>query len=387
MKFAHLGDCHLGGWRQPELKELNFKSFQIALERTTRENVDFVLIAGDLFDTAYPSIETLKETFEEFKKIKEKNIPVFLIAGSHDYSVSGKTFLDVLEKAGFCTNVAKFEERNGNIILLPTIFKNVAIYGYPGKKSGLEVDDIEKIKIQDSPGLFKILMLHTTIKDAIGNIPMKAVDETKLPKVNYTALAHLHINYNKNGRIYSGPIFPNNLSELEELKHGSFYIYDNGVAKKNEIRLAEVISLTHETKNSLDATEKILNLLQEQDLKSKIVILRVSGILEKGKISDIDFQKIESFSKTKGALVFLKSTSKLHVAESETEIEILDSENIESELLKQFEEKNPNKFNDLIVPLMRSLQIEKWEDETQSTFEDRLLSDSKKIIENALQEN
>ncbi len=387
MKFAHLGDCHLGGWRQPELKELNFKSFQIALERTARENVDFILIAGDLFDTAYPPIETLKETFEEFKKIKERKIPVFLIAGSHDYSVSGKTFLDVLEKAGFCTNVAKFEERNGNIILLPTIFKNVSIYGYPGKKSGLEVDDIEKIKIQDSPGLFKILMLHTTIKDAIGNIPMKAVDETKLPKVNYTALAHLHIDYNKNGRIYSGPIFPNNLSELEELKNGSFYIYDNGAARKNEVKLAEVISLTYETKNSLDATEKILNLLQEQDLKSKIVILRVSGILEKGKISDIDFQKIESFSKTKGALVFLKSTSKLHVAESETETEILDSENIESELLKQFEEKNPNKFNNLIAPLMRSLQVEKWEDETQSTFEDRLLSDSKKIIENALQEN
>jgi hypothetical protein len=387
MKFAHLGDCHLGGWRQPELKELNFKSFQIALERTARENVDFILRAGDLFDTAYPPIETLKETFEEFKKIKERKIPVFLIAGSHDYSVSGKTFLDVLEKAGFCTNVAKFEERNGNIILLPTIFKNVSIYGYPGKKSGLEVDDIEKIKIQDSPGLFKILMLHTTIKDAIGNIPMKAVDETKLPKVNYTALAHLHIDYNKNGRIYSGPIFPNNLSELEELKNGSFYIYDNGAARKNEVKLAEVISLTYETKNSLDATEKILNLLQEQDLKSKIVILRVSGILEKGKISDIDFQKIESFSKTKGALVFLKSTSKLHVAESETETEILDSENIESELLKQFEEKNPNKFNNLIAPLMRSLQVEKWEDETQSTFEDRLLSDSKKIIENALQEN
>jgi len=37
MKFAHLGDCHLGGWRQPELKELNFRSFQIALERIAKE--------------------------------------------------------------------------------------------------------------------------------------------------------------------------------------------------------------------------------------------------------------------------------------------------------------------------------------------------------------
>src|SRR3989344_684880 len=190
MKFAHLGDAHLGGWRQPELKSLNIQSFQEAVKRCIAEKVDFILIAGDLFDSAYPPIETLKETFEEFKKIKEAKIPVFLIAGSHDYSISGKTFLDVLEKAGFCKNVFKAEEKNGKIILEPTICKNVAIYGFPGKKSGLEVDEIERIKIQDSPGLFKILMLHTTIKDAVGNDLIKSVDEKNLPKVDYIALAH-----------------------------------------------------------------------------------------------------------------------------------------------------------------------------------------------------
>ena len=105
MKFAHLGDCHLGGWRHPELKDLNFKSFQTALERCIKEKVDFVLITGDLFDSAYPPIDTLKETFREFRRLKEADIPVFIIAGSHDYSVSGKTFLDVLEKSGFCKNV------------------------------------------------------------------------------------------------------------------------------------------------------------------------------------------------------------------------------------------------------------------------------------------
>ena len=130
MRFAHLADCHLGGWRQPELKELNFKSFQYAVGKCIYEKVDFILISGDLFDSAYPPIETLKETFQEFRKLKEANIPVFLIAGSHDYSVSGKTFLDVLEKAGFSTNASKYEERDGKIFLSPIVYKNVAIYGY-----------------------------------------------------------------------------------------------------------------------------------------------------------------------------------------------------------------------------------------------------------------
>src|SRR3989344_889787 len=116
VKFAHLSDVHLGGWKQKPLQELNFQSFQKAVQISIDEKVDFILIAGDLFDTAYPPIEILKETFAEFRKIKESKIPCFIISGSHDYSVSGKTFLEVLEHAGFCENVHKFEEKNEKII-------------------------------------------------------------------------------------------------------------------------------------------------------------------------------------------------------------------------------------------------------------------------------
>mgnify|MGYP001611354301 FL=1 len=96
MKFAHMADCHLDGWRQPELNALNIQSFQQAVTICIKERVEFILIAGDLFDSAYPSIDSLKEAFKEFRRLKEANIPVFIISGSHDYSVSGKTFLDVL---------------------------------------------------------------------------------------------------------------------------------------------------------------------------------------------------------------------------------------------------------------------------------------------------
>lgn len=386
MKFAHLGDCHLGGWRQPELKELNFKSFQFALSKCKKEKVDFVLIAGDLFDSAYPPIETLKETFEEFKKLKEENIPAFLIAGSHDYSVSGKTFLDVLEKSGFCINVSRYEEREGKIILEPTLYENVAIYGYPGKKSGLEVDDIARIKLQEAPGLFRILMLHTSIRDAVGDLPIKAVDHHALPKVDYLALAHLHIHYNKENRVYSGPIFPNNLSELEDLKTGSFCIYDKGTVRREKINLIDVLPLKIKITNALEGTDKILQDLQEHDIKNKIVILRVFGLLEKGKVTDIDFQKIENVVRERGAKVMLKSTSRLVVPESDIETNIYSSENLESELIKQFSEKNPGKYNLITSSLIRALQIEKLEDETASTFEDRLLSETNKILNYEIQE-
>ena len=381
MKFAHLGDCHLGGWRQPELSELNFKSFQTAIKKCLDEKVDFILIAGDLFDSAYPSIDTIKETFNEFRKVKEANIPVFLIAGSHDYSASGKTFLDVLEKAGFVKNVFQSEEKNGKIILQPTIYKNVAIYGYPGRKSGLEVQDIERISIQDSPGLFRILMLHTTLKDAIGTLPIPAVDPENLPKVDYLALAHLHLKYHKENRVYCGPTFPNNAAELEELKGGSFYIIEtSGKIERHEINLKEVIKLDIEINDSLIGTEKIIQELEKHNLKDKILILKLKGILENGKVSDIDFKKIEIYLREKEVYTFLKNTTKLQAVEPEIKIEV-QSEDIEEEILSKFQKENPNKFNNLISQLFSFLQTEKKEEERSRIFEERLTSEFKKIIE------
>ena len=143
VKFAHIADSHLGGWRQPELQQLNMQTFQKAIQTCVEEKVDFVLFAGDLFDSAFPPIETLKDTFAEFKKLRDAGIKSFLIAGSHDYSVSGKTFLDVLEKAGFC-EICKYDENEQEVVLHPSTYQTIHIYGYPGKKSSLEVSSIKK---------------------------------------------------------------------------------------------------------------------------------------------------------------------------------------------------------------------------------------------------
>src|SRR3989338_11407675 len=104
MKFAHLADCHIGGWRDPELKELSIRAFENAVEICIKEYVGFVLIAGDLFNTSLPSIDLIKRTAEILNKLKEHEIDVYIIPGSHDFSPSGKTMLGVLEKAGLVIN-------------------------------------------------------------------------------------------------------------------------------------------------------------------------------------------------------------------------------------------------------------------------------------------
>lgn len=386
VKFAHLSDVHLGGWKQQPLQDLNFQSFQRALEICRAENVDFILIVGDLFDTAYPPIEVLKETFAEFKKLYEAGIPCFLISGSHDYSVSGKTFLDVLEKAGFCKNISEFEDDGENLRLKPTIHENVALYGYPGKKSGLDVGDLKRMELEPAhESNYRILMLHTTIDKAVGDLPIDYVEADSLPETDYCALGHIHIKLQYKQFVYPGPVFPNNFAELEDLHHGHFCIVDTSqenYLKRIELPIKPVEKITVEVRDAINATDEIISELEKRDLQDKIILLRIKGELENGKHSDIKFSRIEEFAFGKGAYFILRNTHNLKVKEADFshEIEETESENVEDETIKNYSELNPSDFNSLIPDLMNSLSIEKQEGETSETFSRRILDESKKIL-------
>jgi len=382
-KFAHISDVHLGGWKQQPLQDLNLQSFKKAIDSCILEKVEFVLIAGDLFDSAYPPIEILKEAFAEFKKLKDAKIPCFIIAGSHDYSVSGKTFLDVLEKAGFCKNVEDYERTENSILLNPVIHQGVAIYGYPGRKAGMEIDDLRKIKLNDAPGMFKIFMFHTTLDKARGNLPVDAIESESLPKADYYALGHLHIDFQYENFVYPGPIFPNNFQELEDLQKGSFYIVNTELPnpfKKIEIKIKDVEPVTIQIKDATTATEKIIEQINQRDIEDKIILLRIKGELENGKHSDIKFQQIEEFVRQKNVYFLLKNTHELKTKEFELEIEVENTENIEQEVIENYLQENPSDFNKLINQLMNSLSLEKQEDEKAVVFENRLMDASKKLL-------
>ncbi len=383
VRFAHMADVHLGGWKQQPMQDLNFQSFVMAMDTCIKEKLDFILISGDLFDSAYPGIEVLKEAFAQFKKLKDSKIPCFIIAGSHDYSVSGKTFLDVLEKAGFCKNVGSFEEYEGKIILNPTIYGGVAIYGYPGKKSGLEIQSLERVKLNDSPGLFKILMLHTTLDKAKGTLPIESINSDILPVADYYALGHLHIDFQYQNFVYPGPIFPNNFQELEDLNHGSFCIVDieqPESLRKIDLKIKEVVPVEIEIKNALNATEKIITELSKRELEDKIILLRIKGEIEIGTTSDIKFSQIEDFAKQKGAYFILRNTHELNTKEIEINIEVENKENVEEETIKVYSEENPSEFNVLINPIMNALSVEKQEGETNDNFTNRLLEGAKALL-------
>ncbi len=387
MLFAHFADCHIGGWQEPKLRELGLKSFKLAINTCIQRNIDFLIISGDLFNTAIPQIEFIKEVASEFARLKEKYIPIYIIAGSHDYSPSGKTMLDVLEKAGLCTNVTKFEDGKLQFTIDPKT--QVKIAGLYGKKGGLEKSDYQGIDfshLENQEG-FKIFMFHTAIQEF--NPPeLKEIDSinvTSLPKnFHYYAGGHIHYVFNKDygqGKLtFPGALFPNNFKELEQYKCGSFYLVDEKCNTEHvKLPIKQIIALNFNAdgKNAEQFTQEILNTLDEVDYNDKIVLLRAEGTLSSGKSSEVDFKTI--VNKLNSAYTILKNTAKLKSKKFE-KLKIMDGDvkEIETQLIQESQTiiEIPE-FNqkELAEQLLQLLDKEKSDGEKVADFEKRIFSD------------
>jgi DNA repair exonuclease SbcCD nuclease subunit len=232
-------------------------------------------------------------------------------------------------------------------------------------------------------------MLHTSIKEAVGNLPIESISLQSLPRADYYALAHLHINFEEKIRekpaIYSGPIFPNSFQELEDLCYGRFYMVNvEGFweYKKINLPLKEVKNFHFEIEDALTATQKILSEFENHDLRDKIVLLRIEGELTKGTNADIDYKKITDYLTNKGVYSFLKNTNQLETKEEKIDIKIQapDMEKIEDAIVEDYSKSNPDKFNTFINPLIQALDLCKQEDEKTVIFETRLFADLNKIL-------
>ena len=374
MKFAHIADCHIGGWRDPNLKELSIKAFEKAVEICINEYVGFVIIAGDLFNTSLPSIDLIKRTAEILNRLKEEDIEVYIIPGSHDFSPSGKTMIDVLENAGLVVNVMKIKD---NKLEFTTDKTGVKITGLVGLRSSLDkyyYQNLDFSNIENESG-FKIFMLHNTI-DELKPKDMEKVEGMSLSLLpgnfDYYAAGHVHfvreIEHGSGKLVYPGPLFPNNFKEMEELGKGGFYIYDNGNLKFVEVKLKEVLSVhvNAEGKSSREVEDEILSINGFED---KILLLRVSGILREGKASDINFNVISD--KFRNSFAFLKNTTKLSSKEF-VDLEVKEGDVVEEEIIKDF---NLDFNEEFVINLMKVLDKEKDEGEKNADFERRLLKE------------
>ncbi|MBW2997542.1 DNA repair exonuclease, partial [Candidatus Woesearchaeota archaeon] len=399
MRFAHLADIHLGSWREPKLRELSTKAFVEAVDRCVDLDVDFVLISGDLFNTSIPPIDSLKIAVSELKRLKGKGITVYTIAGSHDFSPSGKTMLEVLEEAELVANVCKGEVVDGKLKLHFTVDggSGAKITGMLGKKGMLEkkyYEDLVVENLEDADG-FRIFMFHTAISELKPEEleKMESAPLSLLPKgFDYYAGGHVHIVKDESidgyrNVVYPGPTFPNSFSELEKLGCGGFYLYDDGELRYEKLELCNVVVLEIDCnhKTPVQITEELVDAISSKDIKDSIVLLRLFGKIETGKTSEINLNKIVELMHEKGAYFVMKNTSKLTSKEfEEIKVNADTTEEAEELVIKEHigQVKSlglPEKDEKALVQnMMTLLDKEKHEGEKQSDYESRVIAEAEK---------
>lgn len=396
MKFAHLADCHIGAWRDPRLRDINAKAFIAAVDTCIWENVDFILISGDLFNTSLPAIDGLKAVVSRLKLLRQHNIPVYMVAGSHDFSPSGKTMLDVLEEAELIQNVVKGTVDEGKLKLEFSVDKKTGakITGMVGKRGMLEksyYENIDAKSLEQEPG-FKIFMFHTALTELKpkGLDKMDSSPVSMLPRgFDYYAGGHVHIVRDESlpgykNVVYPGPLFPNSFRELEELKCGGFYIYDDGKLKYRPLQVVNVISIdiNCDQKTPEQIESELQKEIEKKEFVNTIVTIRLEGTLKSGKISEINLKDIFTSLYEKSAFFVMHSTSGLGTKEFE-EIKVSHNsvEDVEDKLIKEHIGQGKLGLGEkeeieLVKELIKAMNIEKQEGEKSADYEARIKKDA-----------
>ncbi|MBR9979188.1 MAG: metallophosphoesterase [Bacteroidetes bacterium] len=104
-RFLHIADVHLGRHRHsgPERYADYFTALSSVIAYARREQVDALLIAGDLFDEQEPSVETLRRAMETLRPLREAGVDVLAIEGNHDRRkrTEAAGALDLLDGEGY----------------------------------------------------------------------------------------------------------------------------------------------------------------------------------------------------------------------------------------------------------------------------------------------
>lgn len=203
MKLLHLSDIHLGKKLQDRSRfEDHVDLFDQAIDLIRNENIDVVLISGDLYDSPMASSQS-RLLYHAFSKrvIQDCNKKLIVIAGNHDSAANIEYQNDLLEVAGYyAEGVFKEEVRR---ITLQDEYGDVDFYLLPHAgpvkiRDTLQVEGIHSYntanleiakRIEKRDGVRSVLLMHgLLIKDAttdtdrntktLGEQQLEAADES-----------------------------------------------------------------------------------------------------------------------------------------------------------------------------------------------------------------
>lgn len=147
--------------------------------------VDFVVVAGDLFDGQWPDMQTGLWTAGQFRELARQSIPVYLIRGNHDAESK------VRKAITWPDNVQEFSSDVPETKLLETL--RVALHGQGFGQPRCTIDLAEQYP-RAVPGYFNLGILHTSLtgSETHGTYAPTRPDVLRAKGYDYWALGHVH---------------------------------------------------------------------------------------------------------------------------------------------------------------------------------------------------
>jgi exonuclease SbcD len=355
IRFAHLADPHLGAFRDPVLRRLNLEAFVKALRVAEDAGVDFMVIAGDLFDSPLPDMNVVHEASDALWHLRTSGARIYVFHGSHDRSPMESGIMDVLAATRLfeLVDTPGPEDDGSEPVHVRDAQTGAIIAAIGGMRGGLEREALGRLDvtgllkaIEDAP--LAIFGYHGSVE---GMLPeelamVETVPARKLPQgFHYLALGHVHHHMEmilEGGGLaaYPGPTFGATFTDLADQRPKGLLIVEAGDGGKCSTEFVPIeaapvalVDLDAGGRSGTAARDDLLEMVEAEGWEAKVVLLRAHGTLAEGRPAEIGIPAARDAILDRGAIAVYVSRAGLRGAEDRRTGEVGDGMGTEEPVL------------------------------------------------------
>lgn len=200
MRFLHLADLHLdtsfagrSEALRTRLREAAREALRAAVDRALAEDVDAVLLAGDLFDGERLSYRTERFLVEALERLTAADIAVIYATGNHDPGSAGGS----VGRIAWPDGVTLLTDPEPRRVPVTRDGRTVGWVTGAGHASAREERDLSRSFPRPEGRLPEVALLHTQVLGAGGAEAHDRYAPSELPYLlgsgyDYWALGHIH---------------------------------------------------------------------------------------------------------------------------------------------------------------------------------------------------
>jgi len=243
MRLLHTSDWHLGrSFHREDLLGAQARFVDFLVDAVRSERVDAVLVSGDVYDRALPSVDAVDLCNDALRRLAATGVRVVLISGNHDSARRLGFGADLIDAAGI--HLRTDPAACGRPVLLEDRHGAVAVYALPylepdvvrgeltcAERSHRGVLDAAMTRVRADlaarPGARSVVLSHAFVtggeaSDSERDVSVggaSAVPAATFAGVDYAALGHLHGPQRLTDRVrYSGSPLAYSFSEEHHRK-------------------------------------------------------------------------------------------------------------------------------------------------------------------------